>query len=290
MDLLSRYHELCPDFKQVDKIRPALRINTLKITEQELVQRLQKKKVKLEKIPFANHGYWYDAPFSLGSTPEYLQGYYYLQDAASQISAELLNPQHGETVLDMACAPGGKLTQLAAMMHNKGLLVGIDSAEGRLISTRNNMARLGVLNAVLYCFDSREAAHLNMQFDKILLDAPCSGNYAVDKDFLHKRRVRDFENREALQKELIKTALNILKPGGTLVYSTCSLEPEEDEMVVHYAAKELNAKVEPIDLAIGDSGLTKIFGNKMHPSIAHCRRFWPHKTGTQGFFVAKMKK
>ncbi|MFH1915969.1 MAG: RsmB/NOP family class I SAM-dependent RNA methyltransferase [Nanoarchaeota archaeon] len=290
MDIQERYKVLCPGFEAVTQIRPALRVNTLKINDKELILRLEKKKVTLEKIPYLSHGHWYAAPFSLGATPEYLQGYYYLQEAASQLPAQVLHPQPGETVLDMSSAPGGKLTQLAAMMQNKGLLIGLDTDAKRLEATRNNCARLGVTNAVLYVMDGRDAKKLGMTFDKILLDAPCSGNYIVEKDYFKRRRMQDFENRARLQKELLKAAFSLLKPKGTLVYSTCSLEPEEDEQVVDWAVRELGAVVEPITLSIGDPGLIEVFGKKLNTTVANCKRFWPHKTGTQGFFVANLSR
>jgi NOL1/NOP2/sun family putative RNA methylase len=242
----------------------------------------------MEKIPFIKHGYWHKSAFSLGSTPEYLHGYCYLQEAASQIPAEILDAKPDEIVLDMAAAPGSKLTQIAAMMKNEGVLIGIDSDERRLTATRNNMARLGILNAILYTLDGHDVRSLHQEFDKILLDAPCSGNYCIDKDYFEKRTVADFENRSKLQRELLKAAFSVLKLHGTLVYSTCSLEPEENELVIDWAIKELGAVVQPITLSIGDPGITHAIGLEFHPTVAKCKRLWPHKTGTQGFFVAKL--
>jgi tRNA (cytosine40_48-C5)-methyltransferase len=288
--LTQRYTELCPGFALAKTVRPALRVNTLKVDEKSLVQRLKGKNVALEKIPFVRHGYWYESTFSLGATPEYLQGYYFLQEAASQIPADLLDPQPGETVLDMACAPGGKLTQLAAFMQGTGVLIGMDTDERRLLATRNNAARLGITNAILYKKDGRQAKELGMVFDRVLLDAPCSGNYVVEKGWFEKRHVTDFTNRAALQKELLRAGFTVLKKDGVLVYSTCSLEPEEDEMVVDWVVKELGAVVEKTSLTVGDPGITTVFGKALDPSVGYARRFWPFKTGTQGFFVAKLRR
>lgn len=290
MDLLQRYKTLCHDFKAVQTIRPSLRVNTLKTTDQELAQRLQEKKIKLEKISFLTHGYWYESPFSLGATPETLQGYYYLQEAASQIPAEILDPKPEEAVLDMTCAPGGKLTQLAALMQNKGILIGVDSDIKRMPATENNCERLGVANTALYTLDGREIETLGFTFDKILLDAPCSGNYATEKNYFRKRSVKDFENRATLQKELLKAAWGVLNKGGTLIYSTCSLEPEENELVIDWVIRTSGAVAEKMQLSIGDPGITDFLGRKLDLSISNTKRFWPHKTGTQGFFVAKLRK
>lgn len=288
--LVQRYHDLVPDFSLVKSIRPAIRVNTLKTTDDKLVRTLEAKGVRLEKIPFLSHGYWYESKFSLGATPEYLQGHYFLHEAASQVPTEVLEPKPGETVLDMACAPGAKLTQMAAMMQNKGVLIGLDTNEKRLMATRNNMARLGVENAILYLLDARNAKSFKVTFDRILLDAPCSGNYVVEKDYFEKRKLADFQNRAALQKALLRSAFDVLKKGGTIVYATCTLEPEEDEEVMDWAVEELGAKIEPVTISVGDPGLMDVFGRIPHPSVAGCRRFWPHRTGTQGFFVGKMRK
>lgn len=290
MSLLERYKSFCPDFTPASCIRQAIRVNTLKISEDLLVKRLETKKVRLEKIPFLNSGYYASAGFSLGATPEYLQGYYYIQEAASQIPAEVLNPLSADTVLDMACAPGSKLTHIAQLMQNKGILVGLDIDEKRLLSVRNNCARLGITNTILYKLDSRKASCLGVKFDKVLLDAPCSGNYCTEPGFFQKRRKRDFENRAELQKQLLKSASGLVKPGGTLLYSTCSLEPEENEMVVDWAIRSLDIKLEQLNIGIGDPGLTKPFAKRISPEVSKCIRLWPHKTGTQGFFMGLFRK
>jgi 16S rRNA C967 or C1407 C5-methylase (RsmB/RsmF family) len=128
-------------------------------------------------------------------------------------------------------------------------------------------------------------------FDKILLDAPCSGNYANDKAWFEERKVEELKLMVKAQKQLLETALSILKPNGMLVYSTCSLEPEEDEMMINWLLeKHSNVMLEKIDQSIGEPGLTKVFGKELKPDIALCKRLWPHKTGTQGFFLAKIRK
>ena len=181
---LRRYEQLGESFDPLDfQLRRSLRVNTLKISECDLVKRLKAKGVKLEKIPFLKDGYWYESEFSLGSTNEYLQGYYYLQEAASQLSVQVLNPKSGEYVLDMSAAPGGKTSQIASFMENKGLIVAADANVLRLDSLSNNLERLGVKIALIYKKDTRYIDDFGLKFDKILLDAPCSGNFAEDKDW-----------------------------------------------------------------------------------------------------------
>jgi len=288
-EFLERYKQLGEEFEPVNiKLRPALRINTIKIKDAELIQRLSS---KLTKIPFLEHGYYYESEFSMGATPEYLLGYYYLQEAASQLPAEVLEPREGELVLDMCAAPGSKTTHLAMMMKNKGQIIALDANNPRLPSLQNNLERCGVTNTIIYKKDARYAEDLKMVFDRILLDAPCSGNFANDEKWFEERKIEDLKQISKTQKQLLETALQILKPGGVLVYSTCSLEPEEDELLIHdFLEKNPAAALEKIDVKIGDPGLTSVFGKELNPEIAKCQRLWPHKTGTQGFFLAKIRK
>lgn len=289
---LNRYKQLGAEFDpETLVVRPSLRVNTLKIKEEEIVKRLKKEGVKLEKVPFLEWGYWYEAEFSMGATPEYLLGYYYLQEAASQLPIQILDPKPGETVLDMAAAPGSKTTHIAQYMQNKGVIVALDENAYRLVSVRNNLERCGATNAILYKKDARFIPDFKMEFDKVLLDAPCSGNFTTDKEWFSKKTIDGIKERARLQKELLKAAVKVLKPNGTLVYSTCTLEPEENEMNIDWLLKKYpELKLELIDISIGDPGLTDVFGEKLSLELSKCKRLWPHKTGTEGFFMAKIQK
>lgn len=264
------------------KVKPALRLSPLKTEEKEIVSRLKENGVRLEKIPYLKHGYFYTSKFALSSTSEHLLGHLYLQDAASQVPAEVLNPQSEKTVLDMAAAPGGKTTQLSALMKNKGVIVALDVKQKRIISLKNNIERMGCENIIIYNKDASFASDLGMEFDKVLLDAPCSGNFCIEKDWFGKRQISDFNDKATLQKKLLKQAVKVTKKGGIIIYSTCSLEIEENEEVIEWALDNLNVKLENINVPIGEPGLTS--------STKKCLRFWPNKTNTQGFFIAKLKK
>ncbi len=264
------------------KVKPALRVNTLKITEQELVRRLKSNGVKLEKIPWLKEGYFYEAKFSLASTPEYLQGYFYLQDAASQLPAIALDPKPGEKVLDMAAAPGGKTIQMSAMMKNQGFIAALDVKRERIQSMQHNIERMGCKNVAVYNKDAFYADDLGMKFDKVLLDAPCSGNFCIDKDWFSKRSVSDFNEKAFIQRRLIESGVRVLKNRGTIVYSTCSLEKEENEDVISWAIANLDVELIEMNFDIGSPGLEE--------TTSITRRLWPNKTMTQGFFVAKMIK
>lgn len=291
MNLIERYENLGVILEKRPKIKKTIRINTLKIGETELVSRLKKKGIKLKKVPYLDLGYEYESSISLPSTPEYLQGYFYIQEAASQIPAQELDPKPNDVVLDMAASPGSKTTQMAQMMKNKGVLVAIDIDNQRMNKLKNNLERLSITNTVLFMMDGRKISKLKKQFDKILLDAPCSGNYCIEKDFLMKRKKKDFQNRSWLQKELLEEAYKNLKPGGTLVYSTCSLEPEEDELVINWFINKFkDMKLQNLKINIGEEGIINPFSKELSKEITKTRRFWPQKTGTQGFFIAKLIK
>ena len=286
---IERYKQLGEEFNPEEiKLKHALRVNTLKMKDAELIKRLN---ARLTKIPFLKHGYYYESSYAVGAMPEYLQGFYYLQEAASQLPAEVLEPKPGELVLDMCAAPGSKTTQLAMMMNNTGKLIALELNNPRLPSLQNNLERCGVTNTLVYKKDARYADDLKLLFDKILLDAPCSGNFANDETWFDERNVDDLKQISKTQRQLLESALNVLKPNGVLVYSTCSLEPEENELVIDWLLENhKNVSLEKINLDIGNPGLTNVFGQELNKEISKCRRLWPHRTGTQGFFLSKIRK
>lgn len=288
--LIRRYQELGCSCNAI-QLKDTLRINTLKIDEKEAISRLKEHKVKLTKIPYTDNGYFYDSKFSLASTTEYLNGYIYIQESASQLPAKVLDPKPGEIILDMCASPGSKTTQIAAMMNNKGTIIAVDNDSRRLLSLRNNLERCGVENTMLYKKDARFIMDFKMEFDKVLLDAPCSGNYVVEEKFFQTKNIPGIMERARMQKELLRAAVKVLKKDGILVYSTCSLEPEEDEMNIDWLLTKYPAmKLEDTGLEIGEPGLIKVFGKKLNSEIKKTCRFWPEKTGTEGFYIAKLRK
>lgn len=296
---MQRYKELLrEDFRELETVKPlkqSIRVNTIKIkNDYELISRLEKEGAKFSKIPFLPHGYYVESSkFSLGAAPEYLFGYYYIQEAASQLPALILNPTKEDKVLDMAAAPGGKLTQMAELMENKGVLIGMDKMKHRMPSLKNGIERLGISNSIIYNMEAADISKISTTFDKILLDAPCSGNFQIDKDWFSKRTIEQFRERSELQKEMLMAAASVLKDNGALVYSTCSLEPEENEFVAEWAIGQLGLKLErinPAEVGVGEPALTNIFGRAMDQEVTKCLRLWPHRSKTQAFFIAKFRK
>lgn len=284
---LNRYRELGWKFIKPE-LKQAIRVNTINTKREEILSRLKSQDVKLQKISFLEDGYWVmKSKFSLGATPEYLLGLYSIQEAASQIPVTLFNNLEGQCILDACAAPGGKTVQLANAMKNTGLLVALDVKNRRLIALSNQLERCRIENTIVYELDARKASRLNMKFDRILLDVPCSGNFATDQDWFRRRSIKDVEMNAALQREIIEVTFQTLEDDGELVYSTCSLEPEENEFNIDWAIQTLDTEVAAID-CFGEKGLTDVFGVELDSSIESCRRVWPGST--QGFFVCKMRK
>ncbi len=267
-----------------------IRVNTLKIDERELIERLENRGFSLERTEVPLCYKVVKEPFSIGATPEYLMGYYYVMEKSSCVPPLALNPKPGETVADFASSPGGKTTFLAQLMENKGVIIAIEANEERIQPLIDNIHRMGVLNTVVLRMNAVKFKNLGIKVDKILLDAPCSGEGVIHKDKSRKtdRGAKDIEFCSALQRELLESAIESLRPGGVLVYSTCSLTPEENELNVQWVLD--NFEVELGDIPWGDPALTDVPGVEISDEVRKCRRFYPHKHETSGFFVAKIVK
>jgi NOL1/NOP2/sun family putative RNA methylase len=286
---IQRYRAMGSRLSGDETTPQAIRINPLKTTDEKLIETLSEQGVEIEKIPYLDHGYKvHESPFSLGASIEYLLGHYSLQETASQYPVQVLQPTQEDRLLDMASAPGGKTTQAAAYMQNKGIMVAVDINRDRLFATENNVERCGVTNTSIHHVDALELSDKE-GFTKILLDAPCSGNYVTDTHWFQRRTETDIERNAELQKKLITKALNLLESGGVLLYSTCSLEPEENEQNIQWLIENHDVGLIELD-GPGDPALSNLDGVNLDQKISYCRRFWPEKTGTQGFFVAKVVK
>jgi NOL1/NOP2/sun family putative RNA methylase len=284
---INRYRELGWSYRDIQP-KPSIRVNTMNSNRENVVKRLKSLGIKLEKIPFIKDGYWISkSNFSVGATAEYLLGLYSIQEAAAQIPATLFTELEDKIALDSCASPGGKTVQLASLMNNSGVIVALDIKKRRLIPLSNQLERSRVKNAIVYRMDARVASKLNMQFDRVLLDVPCSGNYVTDKDWFGRRTFKDVERNARRQRQILAEAAKVTKEDGEIVYSTCSLEPEENELNINWATETLNLQVEEIKCH-GEKGLTNVFGRELDGSMKNCRRIWPGQT--QGFFVCKLRK
>jgi 25S rRNA (cytosine2870-C5)-methyltransferase len=268
-------------------------------SRRELAQALINRGVTLEPV-----GKWskvglqvFESSVPLGATPEYLAGHYILQAASSFLPCMALDPQENERVLDMAAAPGGKTTYLAALMKNTGFIVANDPNKARAKGLIGNIHRLGASNVIVSNYDAREFPKAIGGFDRVLLDAPCSGTGVIAKDPSVKtnKTELDFMQLPHIQKQLLVAAIDSVahnsKTGGYIVYSTCSVTVEENEAVVQYALrKRPNVRLVDTSIPFGKEGFTSFRGKKFDPSLSLTRRYYPHSYNVDGFFVAKFHK
>ncbi|XP_010132975.1 PREDICTED: probable 28S rRNA (cytosine(4447)-C(5))-methyltransferase, partial [Buceros rhinoceros silvestris] len=303
--LLTKLMDIFPlpeliNFLEANEVpRPVtIRTNTLKTRRRDLAQALINRGVNLDPL-----GKWsktglviYDSSVPIGATPEYLAGHYMLQGASSLLPVMALAPQENERILDMCCAPGGKTSYIAQLMKNTGMILANDSNAERLRSVVGNLHRLGVTNAVVSNCDGRQFPKVLGGFDRVLLDAPCSGTGIISKDPAVKtnKDEKDILRCAHLQKELILSAIDSVnaasETGGYIVYCTCSITVEENEWVVDYALKKRNVRLVATGLDFGKEGFTRFKDRRFHPSLKLTRRFYPHTHNMDGFFIAKFKK
>ena len=292
--LINRFLQFVPDVKGfLEKMErePQLyiRINTLKINTEDLKQRLVSKGFELEDTILDDVLCVKKQTFRVGATTEYLLGYYYIQDLSSCLAVDALDVRESHSVLDMASAPGGKTTYMSQKMKNTGILVALETNPRRMRALRFNLQRCGIINTCVLKLDGNNARDLNMQFDRVMLDAPCSCEGIIAKDRSRKtnHKPEDIEFCATRQSALIETAVRVIKPGGLLVYSTCSFAPEENEIIVNFLLQKMNLEIEPT--SYGSEGLSSFGPLHFDPTLKNTRRYYPHIHDTLGFYIAKLR-
>lgn len=274
-------------------LRRSIRVNTLKISVDDFLALVSPYGWQLTPVPWCAEGFWIErddeASLPLGSTAEHLSGLFYIQEASSMlpVAALFADDNAPERVMDVAAAPGSKTTQIAARMGNQGAILANEFSASRVKVLHANISRCGIHNVALTHFDGRVfGAALPEAFDAILLDAPCSGEGVVrkDPDALKNWSVESNLEIAATQRELIESAFHALRPGGTLVYSTCTLNRDENEDVCLWLKAQYPEAVEFLPLndlfasaqeAVTPEGFLHVF-----PQIYDC----------EGFFVARLRK
>ncbi|HDG1667111.1 TPA: 16S rRNA (cytosine(1407)-C(5))-methyltransferase RsmF [Kluyvera ascorbata] len=274
-------------------LRRSIRVNTLKITVDDFLALVAPYGWQLTPVPWCAEGFWIERDnedeFPLGSTAEHLSGLFYIQEASSMlpVAALFADGDAPARVMDVAAAPGSKTTQIAARMGNRGMLLANEFSASRVKVLHANISRCGIANAALTHFDGRVfGAALPECFDAILLDAPCSGEGVVrkDPDALKNWSLASNQDIANTQRELIDSAFHALRPGGTLVYSTCTLNRDENESVVNWLLERYPDAVHVLPLGdlfpTANQALTAEGYLHVFPQIYDC----------EGFFVARLQK
>nr|WP_218969157.1 16S rRNA (cytosine(1407)-C(5))-methyltransferase RsmF [Enterobacter hormaechei] len=274
-------------------LRRSIRVNTLKISVGAFLDLVSSYSWQLTPVPWCEEGFWIERDdeesLPLGSTAEHLSGLFYIQEASSMlpVAALFADGNQPERVMDVAAAPGSKTTQIAARMNNRGAILANEFSASRVKVLHANISRCGIHNVALTHFDGRVfGAALPEAFDAILLDAPCSGEGVVrkDPDALKNWSVESNLEIAATQRELIDSAFHALRPGGTLVYPTCTLNRDENEDVCLWLRQRYADAVEflPLDTLFDSASHAATPEGFLHvfPQIYDC----------EGFFVARLRK
>jgi 16S rRNA (cytosine967-C5)-methyltransferase len=260
-----------------------IRFNTLKADENEIFEELEKEGVKVEKVKELRHTYKVlSAKHPLTRTTSFREGLIYIQDKASCFAAEAANPKPGMTVLDVCAAPGTKTTYLAQLMQNRGCIYSIDYSRRRLNVWKGEVARMGVKIAVPIIADTCNPLPFSIEADVVVLDPPCTSTGAFGKLPSAKWRLtkRSIDKMAEIQWQMLTNCAEKVKPNGTLVYSTCSITAEENEMLIEKFLKWYpEFSLAEITPKVGLSGLR---------GMEKCRRLYPHMHECNGFFIAKL--
>jgi NOL1/NOP2/sun family putative RNA methylase len=267
-----------------------LRVNTLKASIADFTE---VSPFRLEPVPWTSDGFYISGEDAPGRHPFYHAGVYYIQEPSAMLPGQILGAMPGEKVLDLCAAPGGKTVQIAAAMKGKGLLVSNDINADRVKALVKNIELCGVRNAVVLN-ESPEKLVRNFEgyFDRILIDAPCSGEGMFRKDEAAARSWESFkcERCTQLQEPILQNAHRMLKPGGTLVYSTCTFSPEEDErMIAGFMQQHREYELVEIPKVAGIEGGRPEWAGGDVP-FGRAARLWPHRMRGEGHFVAKLVK
>ncbi|MGF9725979.1 16S rRNA (cytosine(967)-C(5))-methyltransferase RsmB [Bacillus safensis] len=267
--------------------KQTLRVNRMKTDRTALQQKLMDTGIETELGDLSE-----DAlklmKGSIVSTPSFQEGYVTIQDESSMLVARALDPQPGETVLDACAAPGGKSTHIAERMNDEGKIVSLDLHEHKVKLIKQAAKRLNLTQIEAKALDARKAAdyYSEASFDRILIDAPCSGFGVIRRkpDMKYTKSQEDSARLAAIQQAILKEAAPLLKPGGTLVYSTCTMDPTENQQVIHAFLQE-HQDFEP-DLSLNERLPEQVAPFVQNGSV----QILPHYFGTDGFFICSMRK
>ena len=268
IQLGESYHDFLAEYEKERTY--GLRCNPLKTDMEQLRSVLLENRIVPEKVPWADEGFYYPADTHPGKLPFHEAGAYYIQEPSAMIAVQLLEPKPGEKILDLCAAPGGKSTQIAGRMQGEGVLVANEVIAQRAKILSRNIERMGVRNAIV-CNETpqRLAQRFPLYFDRIVVDAPCSGEGMFRKDIQSREEwsKEQVEVCAARQRDILEQAAAMLKPGGILVYSTCTFAPQENEQNAEWFVQR-------------------------YPQfkLEKSERLWPHLHRAEGHYAARFRK
>ncbi|MBL4951648.1 RsmF rRNA methyltransferase first C-terminal domain-containing protein [Neobacillus sp. OS1-32] len=268
-----------------------LRVNTLKIS---LADFEKINPFSITKIPWTRKGFYYRAADRPGKHPYHEAGLYYMQEPSAMAAAELLDPQPGEKVLDLCAAPGGKTTHIAEKMGQQGFLLTNEIIPSRARILSQNVERMGIKNAVVTNeAPARLAERFPAYFDRVMVDAPCSGEgmFRKDPEARTEWSLASVKQCAVRQLDILRQAAAMLRPGGRLVYSTCTFAPEENEGVIsQFLQQEHHFEIEAVQGYQGFSGGRKEWVEDPAVGIEKTFRLWPHQLQGEGHYVAVLRR
>lgn len=288
---LSRYKQIYGEEFEIPERENVwtVRVNILKNNLYDFKQIAKQKGWDLENVPWVENAFWIKTNDILSKTIEHSLGYFFSQNASSLVPPLVLDPKPGEIILDLSAAPGAKTTQTAAMMKNSGVIIANDITPERLKALRGNLQRCGVINTIVTKTFGEIYFKKGLKFSKILLDAPCTGTGTMNPRILQETSESGINMLSNLQKRLIESAAKMLEKDGVLIYSTCSLEPEENEEVVNFAVEKFGLSVEKTKIMKLNfiPGLTE-WKKRFDDFLSDAVRILPTEK-TEGFFVCKLR-
>lgn len=290
------YAEFVPDFDAFCQSLYAepvccLRMNTLRTTPNIVAEMLRRENYHVQPTPLSDELLLVDNLTHPGTLRGALMGYYHSQALTSALASLALGPQPGELICDLCAAPGSKTSHIAQLMQDCGLIVANDRHGKRLSMLEFNLKRLGITNTVTTCYPG-QSFPLRHKFQRVLVDASCSGegNYRWDREGRLRHRLLSSGNLPQVQRQLLLRGFDLLAPGGTLLYATCTYNPAENESVIQTLLEQRPATLEPITLDLPHAnGLHTWKANTYDERMQHCWRLYPHTSHSVGFFLARIR-
>lgn len=299
---VERYRELIPDFDRfLEVVRTreprTLRVNTVRITPEDLRARLEAKGYGVHAVDqqpdfFRITGEREDGRPPVSDTVEHWAGHFYIQQTVTGWAAPLLDPQPGERVLDLCSAPGGKTTHLAAWMRGQGVVVASEVSEARIRALLANVYRMAHPNVMVVATDARDFPE-GATFDRVMVDVPCSAEGTLRKKAGVIPRKSKGARRKLvrIQEALLRRAIDLTRPGGTLLYCTCTIDPAENEGVLSEVLKDAPVEVDPIEMPVPhEPGVESWEEETYDPRMKHAVRMYPHLHDSGGLFLCRLRK